>query len=190
MTTRNTPLEITIRRYGNFSDELMQELHSRLRHKVIRKGDYLIKEGSISNSFYFVTKGGFRHYTVLDSGVEATINLFVENDWVFDYKSFISQAPSQNIIRATEYSEVDGLSIMDFHELIRVSDNFFRLGKLLEQAVQNQDFQNNRLAPEEKYELLLASKPLVFQKFPLKHIASYLGITPETLSRVRRKFIS
>ena len=72
----------------------------------------------------------------------------------------------------------------------RWPDNFFRLGKLMEQAVQNQDFQNNRLAPEEKYELLLASKPMVFQKFPLKHIASYLGITPETLSRIRRKFIS
>jgi hypothetical protein len=67
---------------------------------------------------------------------------------------------------------------------------FFRIGRIFEQAIQNQDYQHTRISPEEKYALLLKTKPQVIQRFPLKHIASYLGVTPETLSRVRRKMIS
>jgi hypothetical protein len=85
---------------------------------------------------------------------------------------------------------VFGLSVWDFHELVKVSDMFFRMGRILEQAIQNTDFQHNRLSPEEKYELLLASKPELLQQFPLKHIASFLGMTPETLSRIRKKISS
>jgi CRP-like cAMP-binding protein len=109
---------------------------------------------------------------------------------MFEYKSFLTQQPSQHIIQATAGSEVLGLHAQDFHELAKVSDIFFRLGRIFEQAIQNQDFQHNRLTPEQKYELLLATKPEVLQYFPLKHIASYLCMTPETLSRVRKKISS
>ena len=180
----------SLKSFGNFSDQHLSELFSRLKQLAIKKGTHLVKEGEVCQTFYFVNNGSFRHYTILETGAEATINLYVEKDWVFDYKSFISQTPSENIIQAAEDSEVLGLGGNEFHELVKISDGFFRLGKILEQAVQNQDFQHNRISPEEKYELLMARKPEILQKFPLKHIASYLGITPETLSRIRRKLIS
>jgi CRP-like cAMP-binding protein len=102
----------------------------------------------------------------------------------------MTQQPSENIIRAETDSEVFGLSVLDFHELVKLSDSFFRLGQIMEQAIRNQDFQHNRLTPEQKYERLLETNPALLQHFPLKHIASYLGMTPETLSRIRKKFAS
>ena len=180
----------SIQRFGPFSEEQMKIVLNYLKHFVVEKDQYLVKEGQICREFYFVNSGSFRHYTILETGLEATLNLYVENDWVFEYKSFISQQPSTAFIQANEKTDVFFLSGFDFHELIKISDSFFRMGKIFEQAIQNQDFQHNRLTPEEKYELLLSTKPQLLQKFPLKIIASYLGMTPETLSRIRKKISS
>jgi CRP-like cAMP-binding protein len=180
----------SIQRFGPFTDEQLKIVLNYLKHYTIEKDEFIIKEGQICRDFFFVNQGSFRHYTVLETGVEATINLYVEGDWVFEYKSFVSQQPSAAFIQANERSDVFVLSTYDFHELVKISDSFFRMGKIFEQAIQNQDFQHNRLNPEEKYELLLSTKPQLIQKFPLKQIASYLGMTPETLSRIRKKISS
>jgi CRP-like cAMP-binding protein len=180
----------SIKEFGNFSDDHLQQLFNRLKPQSLKKGDCLLREGTFCRQFYFNNKGSFRHYTIMDNGNEAVLNLYLEKDWMFDYKSFMSQQPCENILEASEDSEVLELSGWDFHELVKISDGFFRLGKIMQQAIQSQDYQNNRISPEEKYELLLASRPEIIQRFPLKQIASYLGMTPETLSRIRRKIIS
>lgn len=175
---------------GNFSAEQLQQITGRLEHHSLTKGEQLLQEGKICRHFYFVDKGCFRQHTILDSGAEATLNLWVTGEWLFDYKSFISQSPAVAIIEAVEDSEVFALSIYDFHELVKKSDLFFRLAQIMDDAVKNNDYQHNRLSPEQKYELLLANRPELLHRFPLKHIASYLGITPETLSRIRKRISS
>lgn len=176
--------------FGYFSNEELQQIFGRMKMITLKKDAYLVLRGQHCEEFYFIHSGHFRHYNILEDGTEAILNLYVEEDWVFDYKSVIFRQTSENYIQATDDAVVLELSAQDFHELIKISDSFFRVGGIFQQVIQNHDYQHNRLSPEEKYVLLLKSKPQIIQKFPLKYIASYLGITPETLSRVRRKIIS
>lgn len=183
-------LNQSIRQYGRFSEDQLSLLESRLKVLNLNKDQCLIREGQVCQTFYFINEGSFRQYLIEDSGEEATLNLYTAGEWCFDYKSFIAQQPAEGIIQAVSNSEVLALSVWDFHELARRSESFFQLGRILEQAISNQDYQHNRLTPEQKYDRLLAHKPALLQHFPLKHIASYLGMSPETLSRVRKRIAS
>ncbi len=175
---------------GNFSETELNTIISCLKPLQLNKGHRLITEGQFSNNFYFIECGACRHYTIGEDGSETTLNLYIEGDWVFDYKSFVNQQPAEGIIELTEDSEILVLSGIDFHELIKTSDTFFQLGKIFRAAIQNQDYQRKKMKPEEKYARLLSARPQLIQRFPLKWIASYLDITPETISRVRRKIVS
>jgi CRP-like cAMP-binding protein len=183
-------LSAAIQSLAPFSDEQISCITDRMKSISLKKNEYIIREGQICQSFYFVNTGSLRHYHIEENGQDATLNLFVQKDWILEYKSFMTQQPSENFIQATTDTELFSLSIWDFHELARASESFLRMGKILELVIRNQDFQQGRLSPEQKYALLIETKPALLQHFPLKHIASFMGMAPETLSRIRKKIIS
>src|SRR6266700_1319140 len=128
-------ISASIQSFGNFTFENIQVIIQRLKVLNIKKDEYLIKEGQVCQSFYFINQGSFRHFAVEESGIESTINLFIPNEWMFEYKSFMTQKPSQNFIQAVTDSEVFGLSAWDFHDLAKLSDIYFRLGVIFQQAI-------------------------------------------------------
>lgn len=178
-----------IKKIGPFSKEDIVALTEKLNEVHLTKGECLLKEGEICQSFYFLEKGCLRQFYWDMNGNETVLNLFVENNWVIDQASLTGQKPSKNNIEACEDSLLFSLSIYDVHKLIALSPTFLTLGRIFETSIQNPLYTNSKVSPEEKYTHLLQTRPELLQKFQLKHIASFLGMTPETLSRVRRKLI-
>jgi len=175
---------------GSFSEDNLNILTQHLKALSIPKDYRLVNEGKVCQSIYFVEHGSFRHYQITETGEEITQNLYIEKDWVLDYKSFTSQKPSASIFQAIEDSDVLELSVYDLHKLMKTSDVFFQVARIFQFGIEQQEIRIQKSTPKERYESLLAKKPQVIQRFPLKYIASYLGMKPETLSRVRRSLAS
>lgn len=168
---------------GEFSEADIQFFESRAIQKKFKKDEMLLKKGDTCvSAFYIIT--GAAYQFIDDNNI---LDFHIPEDWCLNYSSFIMQQPSKVSIKA--YSDVEAveLKINVIHELIEKSSSFFQLGKILEQTVMRLQYYDNESTAEEKHNHLFKTKPQVFQKFPLKMIASYLKLAPETLSRIRAK---
>jgi CRP-like cAMP-binding protein len=177
-----------LHKLGRFSEEELKKIESCLKVVLLKKNAFLFTEGKTCQSIYFIEKGSLRLFYVNQLGDDITINLFLETGWAFDYQSLTSQKPTLYYLQATEDSELLELNIYDLHRLIKESDSYFQLMRILKIATETPESSPEKLSPKEKYIELINNKPNVVEKFQLKHIASYLRITPETLSRIRQSF--
>jgi len=168
---------------GNFSSDDISLFESKCSVKHFSKNDILLKYGEFCNSLFYVVSGFSYQFSCKDVD-EVIHELYIEDDWCFDYLSFVTKKPSQTIIKAYSDLVILEISVASLHELILQSPSFFQLGSLL--AIKfNNDFIESKFTALERYNHLFSSKPQLFQSFPLKMIASYLKISPETLSRIR-----
>ncbi|CAL2086494.1 Crp/Fnr family transcriptional regulator [Tenacibaculum sp. 190524A05c] len=183
-----TKLFSTLANYNiHFTDKEKLLLQNELQYVKIEKDEFILKEGEVNSEVFFLNYGSFYQYAVDHNQDVNVIDLYTESDWMLNHKSFTTRKPSKYAIQACEESFVYKLSIDSIHKLIAISQEFFKIGKLLDQAVSRIEFYDNNNSPDEKYIHLLENKPIVIRKFPQKVIASYLKITPETLSRVRKR---
>jgi len=171
---------------ASFAEKDLAFFESRLTMRQVPKNDFVLKEGSVCQAIYFLLKGTCVHILPLPDGTDTVINLYTKHNWLTDYQSFTSQKPALAFIRAFEDCELAMLSINAIHEIIQYSPVFFKAGRILE-AMQYTDINTLHLSPEEKYQQLLANRSELLQAFPLKMLASWLRITPETLSRIRKR---
>jgi len=174
-----------LRRYS-FSDHELDLIKVRLTRTELKKGDFLLKAGQICSGVHFVDSGSLVQFRQLEE-VDAVDNLFLPGDWIVDNLSFVARKPAVASIVAFEESTVIGLNIQSIHELIGISQAFLRIGSLLESRFPGADDVRNIKSIDDRYLELLDKRPMLFQVFPLKYIASYLQITPETLSRIRSR---
>lgn len=174
-------------RAGHFTEEECELLKKELQFRKLKKNELLLQKGETCSSVWFVAYGSFCHYKIDVDGNKRILDLNIDADWVINHKSFTSRKPSEYTIEAYEDSAVYKISIEAIHRLIEQSQSFLQMGKILNESNLRIDFFDNDNTPEEKYCFILQHKSPLFQKFPQKLIASYLKITPETLSRVRKK---
>jgi CRP-like cAMP-binding protein len=177
-----------LRQTGFYSDEDVLLFEKAAVSRTMAKNEILLQQGAVCKSMFYNITGAFYQYNVKDEIEENIIDLHTDKEWFFNHSSFASQKPSGSFIKAYAQSSILELSVESLHWLIAKSQVFLQMGKLLDQATSRVYFFDNCLTPAEKYQYILDNRPQLIQQFPQKMLASYLKITPETLSRVRDKF--
>jgi CRP-like cAMP-binding protein len=164
---------------------------SLLQARQLRRKEHLLLQGTVCKTENFITKGCLRTYTIDDNGLDHIVALGIEDWWVSDLGSFLTQTPAHYFIDALEDTEVVQISKNNlellYHEVPRF-ERFFRI--LLQNAYVAQERrinQNLSFTAEERYKQFVQKYPGLEQRIAQKHIASYLGITPVFLSMLRRK---
>lgn len=185
--SKNASLSKFLNKAGSFTEKDSLLLQQELQYKTLKKGEMLLKEGAVCSVLCFIISGSFYQYTTDADLNKNIIDLHTETDWVLNHRSFTSRKPSETTIKAFENSTFYEISIDSIHKLIAQSQSFLQMGKILEEATARIDFFDNNNTPDEKYAYILKNKPILLQKFPQTMIASYLKITPETVSRVRKR---
>jgi len=171
--------------------EEMQLLKAFFIPKKLRKKQYLLQEGDICKYTAFVEKGALRSYTIGDNGNEHIIQFALEGWWISDNYSFLTGEPSSYTIDALEDAElllITATSMEAMLEKIPKMERYFRI--LLQKnmiALQLRLACTLSQTAEEKYTSFSNLYPSILQRVPQHMIASYLGITPETLSRIRKQ---
>lgn len=159
--------------------------------KKVRKRQYILNAGDVCQYITFVEKGLLRSFTVDDDGREHVVQFASEGWWISDVGSFISDSDALYNIEALEDSELLHLTRQGMDDLLRQLPAMERFFRLLMQnniiALQRRVIAYMSLSAEEKYLKLMDVAPDVMTRASQQHIASYLSITPETLSRVRKK---
>mgnify|MGYP003498598280 FL=1 len=173
----------------NLTNEDYELIESVSLFKKLRKRQYLLQAGDVFRLHAFVCKGFLRNYYVDEKGQERIIQFAPENYWTGDGESMNSGLPSKYDIDAIEESEILLLKKEDF-EMIRKTIpafNDFVNESLKKNAVvlQERIHVNISLSAEEKYSDFISKYPSISNRVPLHMIASYLGLSAETLSRVR-----
>jgi CRP-like cAMP-binding protein len=180
----------SISKHIQLNEQEIAFLNTVLKHRKLRKRQYLLQAGDICKADTFILKGCLRSYTVDDKGHEHIAMFGVEGWWISDFYSFLTGAPATQHIDALEDSEVLYIEKSDLERLYTDVPKFERLFRILLQnafiANQQRILAGISQTAEERYLAFIQKYPNLEQRIPQHQIASYLGIAPETISRIRR----
>ena len=173
------------------SDTEFEETVIFFKIQTLQKGDFFVRQDKICRQIAFINKGTLRTYYHSEIGEEITSCFCTKNNFTTSYRSFILQQPSHLSIQALEETELYIIEYEQLQNLYRISPIWQNVGRTItekEYIVMEQyaSVLNNETA-KEKYLRLLKEQPQIVQRVSVKHIASYLGITTRTLSRIRRE---
>jgi CRP-like cAMP-binding protein len=185
-------LRLYITRYieGPLPGEEFKLIEKAFQPKLIRKKQYFLQEGEICRHTGFLVKGAMRQYFVDAKGNEHVLRFAIENWWVGDRESFSHQTPSKYNIDALEESELLLINQADLNELRHRAPSFVLMMQKMDErsfiAAQKRIHASISYTAEERYLDLVRTNPDFLQRFSQSMIASFLGIKPETLSRIRK----
>jgi CRP-like cAMP-binding protein len=177
----------------DYPEEAFNLLMRHLEVKEVPRHTFLLRNGDICRAASYVVKGCFRCFTTNSEGVEFITQFAFEDWWVGDLQSIIHHTPAEFSIEALEDSTLLSIAARDYNHLLQHSPPFAEL-KQKSRAKAYQVMMNRlaemRESAETRYAKLLARYPGISQRVPQYYIASYLGITPESLSRLRKNLAS
>ncbi|MEZ4828578.1 MAG: Crp/Fnr family transcriptional regulator [Bacteroidia bacterium] len=188
----NVPTLIeNLRRYIQLEDREAEIFLSLTKTKTIPKKKFLLLSGEVCEYFSLVADGCLMNYFTDENGFEHVLQFATPMWWTADLYSLVSRSPAIYSIKALTDARVLQISIEGLEQLYRDVPKFERYFRIIFQnalvAHQRRIMQNHAFSAEDRYQQFLKSYPTLEQIVPQKYIASYLGITPEFLSKIRRK---
>ncbi|WP_118972866.1 Crp/Fnr family transcriptional regulator [Taibaiella koreensis] len=184
-------IKAAIDRLQALPEEEWEAFAAQMTLKRYAKGVSLTEEGQVENHIYFLNSGATRHYFIRD-GKEFTVDFQFAGDFVTAYYSLITREPSTVFISVLEEVEAWVISrntLQHFYERSRYGE---RIGRLIaeEQYVKRlrKEMALRSLTAEERYTALMAKDPALVANISVKHLSSYLGVQPESLSRIRKQY--
>src|SRR5688572_22767203 len=187
----NTNLKKFITKYVNLSDVELEDITNRFKSKVVKKNNYLLREGDTCKDLVFVQKGCLRLYYLKDD-IEVSVWFAFEQSSAIEIYSFISENPSNYFLQAIEDSEVLYLSKTALNKLYQDQPKMQEMMRnywedviltLIERFTALQ-----KDSAEQRW-LDLLNKPAYLETIPQKYLASFIGVTPTSLSRIRKQII-
>lgn len=177
----------------DISDEELSALKPFFTLKKLRKKQYLLQEGDVCRYIAFVNKGILRSYSIDNKGSEHILQFAFENWWISDMHSYLTGEPSIYTIDAIEDAEMLLITNTAKEQLLQKVPKMERYFRILFQnnviAIQNRLVCSLSQSAEEKYKKMNDEYSAIIQRVPQHMIASFLGITPETLSRIRKQLL-
>ena len=174
------------------SAEEAQAIAAGMHVKTFPKGTLLLKAGQVSLDSYFILAGCIREYIIID-GEEKTTNFFTEDDWVISWNNFMAQDTPVHYLVCTEDTTLNIGNEQKAQEIFKKFPRF----ETISRAVMESVFSEQRKlltsyltdSPEQRYLKLVQSRPDLFQRIPQYQLASYIGVKPESLSRIRKRIM-
>ena len=158
--------------------------------RAFSKNDLILYNGQIENYLSFIDNGIVRYY-VLANDKEITFDFAFKNSFYCAYDSFYSRTETGVYIQAISDCQLYSISYENLQMLYEECENAKKLGRLTTELLLNRKVKRElsllTKSPRERYESLLSEQPKYVQQIPLKYLASYIGIVPETLSRIRKR---
>lgn len=177
-----------------FLPEELQEIFNAHEKISFQKGDLILQEGKTANEYYILEKGLARSFVTDFNGNDVTTNFFVENEIIIEVSSLFHRIPTQENIVCITDCECWKFDFETFQELFHKIPNLREWGRAwMSQQLfigKRRSVEMFTLSATKRYLNLLEQKPFVIQFAPLKQIASYLGITDTSLSRIRKELVS
>lgn len=188
------PIIKNISRFIDLTDEEKEIFVSHLRIVKVKKKQFIVQPDFVCQYRSYVLKGALQTYLVTNEGQEHVIALSVEDWWTSDFASYITQEPATLFVEAIEDSTIIQLSYKDEQELYEQVPKFERFFRLQVErsgvAIQKRMLWSISKTAEERYDELIKRQPQFLQRFPQYVIASYLGMTTQFLSKIRKQKIN
>lgn len=181
-----------LQEYGSISDGTRIEMAPHIKHIYKSKGDHLLRKGQLNGGLYILEKGILRFYYIYNNKEVTT--WFCKENMVAFSSSFFFRIPSFENIQLLEDSSIHYISGDVLEELYKTNEEINTIGrKLSEEYCMEFEERVASLQTQtalERYEKLMKESPDIFQRVALGQIASYLAVSPETLSRIRRRYVT
>ena len=175
----------------HFSEQDFEGIASKFSRKTFAKNENIALAGKRANCYWFLESGFARSFVISAEGQEVTTKFFSKGSIVIDWYAFLTQSPHLENIQTLQQCVCWEIGISDFNLLFNQHEKFRESGKqrLVESYLRLQQYSNHLItcSAEERYLHLMKETPEVLQHIPLKYIASYLGVTDTSLSRIRKE---